>query len=141
MGAAGRHSVCHHHGVDCCKSPFCHSQTPSATAPRFPSNSPGERLEWGPPKKRPTILGELDVSFGLFFHWRDHWLRAGLSLELCPPRGAGRTWAACSCSSYPSSAVSFSAVKGVLQPHPCILGFSQWCPVHEELLVLLLKGE
>ena len=31
-------------------------------------------------------------------------------------------------------------VQGVLQPHLCVLGFSQWCHVLEELLVLFVRG-
>lgn len=29
---------------------------------------------------------------------------------------------------------------GVLQPNPHVLGFSQWCLTHEELLVVLVMG-
>lgn len=31
-------------------------------------------------------------------------------------------------------------VQRVHQPHSHVLGFSQWCLVHEELLVVLVRG-
>lgn len=37
--------------------------------------------------------------------------------------------------------VWLSVVPGVLQPGSQVLGFSQWCPVHEQLLVALGETE
>lgn len=48
------------------------------------------------------------------------------------------------CSSHPSNAVCLGlcGAGGVPQPHPCVLRFSQWCLIHEELLaVLLVRSE
>lgn len=34
-----------------------------------------------------------------------------------------------------------SEVQGALQPHPCVPGFSQWCLVLEQMLVVVMGCE
>lgn len=49
----------------------------------------------------------------------------------------------CSCFSYTSNAVCLGlpgAGLGELEPHLHVQGFSQWCLVLEELVVVLVKG-
>lgn len=61
-------------------------------------------------------------------------LRGDLSMQCCE---RGNEVNMCWCS-YPLNA--FSLVSVVLQPHPCILGFSEWCLILKQLLVVLVKG-
>lgn len=89
--------------------------------------------------KWPTMLRELVVPCGLSFSGAG----AGSSgetvcLVLHFPEGGAKPVS--SCFSYPSNkSVVVSVVYWLLwlQPHH-VLGFSQWCPGHEKLLIVLL---
>lgn len=98
---------------------------------RFPCNSLGAKSEQGRPQSKCTRLTvppgfpfppeDLEAQ-GKPFHVVLHW------------PGGGAMWSPCSRSFYPSN-VSLRH-KGLLQPHFHVLGFSQWCPFLEQLLIV-----
>ena len=79
---------------------------------------------------------------GALFPLKELWAQGRpLGMVLYQP-AVGAMQAACSHSSYPSNGVHLGLwCEVVPQPHSQVLGFSQWCPVHELLFVVVFVGE
>lgn len=124
----------------CCKPPapsLTHEDPQGLNL--IPLQFPWCEIRVGTPAKQPTMLGVAGCPFWVLCSLGE--LKAQgrpLQVVLCwPVKGAaGPT---CSCFSYTCNAIylGLCGKAGVLQPHPHVLGFSQWCLVLKRLLVLL----
>ena len=66
-----------------------HNQIPSGQAPKIPLQFLWGKTRGGAPKKRPTMLAELDVCPGLFFPLEETWAQGDPSMWCCT--GVGKS--------------------------------------------------
>ena len=99
---------------------------------RFPCNLHCMRSKEGLPQSDPSAEKACCFSWVLFSCWRNWRPRGDLFTWCCTILGEGQ------CGQHVVSSlillmqsILVSEVKRVLQPHHCVLGFSQWCLVLE----------
>ena len=136
LGTIGINLVCQDLCAAGCWKPLPASLSWSDYQWLSPTDSPAIPMMWdqrkGPHKV--THHSEEDWLFplGSLFPLEEPKVQGrALFMVLCWP-GGGAMWSTCSHFSYLlMRSVLVSMVQWVLQPHPCVLGFSQWCLVLE----------
>ena len=80
-----------------------------------------------PTEQRTTLGGVLVIHLGCLFLQEEPESLGRLCIIVLA--GVRAVWSSCSFFSYPSNAVCLDlcGAEGMLQPHPHILGLSQWC--------------
>ena len=112
--------------------PLCHSQIPSGWDSQIPLQSSWGEIRGGASVKRPTVLsgGWLSPTPppGSLFPLEE----LGDFSERCSVAWGMAVQSTCSCFSYLPVKPVFSVGREVLQPQPCVLGFSQWWKKYEK---------
>lgn len=114
---------------------------PLAGSHRFPYNHVVQDHCRGVPQSNPQCWGSWLSSLGSHFPVEKPENQRHLSIKLYWPRGRQRGEGAAASLTLLMQSSLVSVVHGVLQPHPHILGFSLWCLVLEQMLLVLLRSE